>query len=136
MLFSILIGSVVYILAQFLWYSPWGFGSRWRRLVKVAPTALSEPLALPDFLSPTVRQILLPAVIVSFSLHVFRVITAGLGLSGFFLGTGVLWYGVVIRKYFKEKISTVERQKWLIEDGALLSSLALVALSVVILEKF
>lgn len=136
MLLSILIGTGVYILAQFIWYSPWAFGPAWSRLQKKAPSKMNEPVALPSFVTPNVRRILLPALIVSFALHVFRAMTIGFGLSGFFLGTVILWFGVVIRKYLKKKADVAGREKWLIEDGALLFSLIVVAVSVAIVGNF
>lgn len=135
MFFSVLIGAGVYILAQFSWYSPWAFGPAWSRLQKRVPSKMSEPVALPSFVTPSVRRILLPALIVSFSLHVFRVMTAGFGLEGFFLGTFVLWFLVVSGKYLWKKSNPEERRKWFIEDGALLWSLFLVAVSVAILGE-
>jgi hypothetical protein len=136
MLLSILIGTGVYILAQFFWYSPWAFGPQWSRHQKTAPVSSDEPLALPGFMTPNMRRIVLPALIVSFALHVFRTMTIGFGLSGFFFGTVILWLGVVARKYLKKEIAVGEREKWLIEDGALLWSLSLVAVSVVVVGNF
>jgi hypothetical protein len=135
MFFSVLVGTSVYIFAQFTWYSPWAFGPAWSRLQKKAPSKMSDPVALPSFVTPNVRRILLPALIVSISLHVFRVMTAGFGLGVFFLGTSLLWFLVVIGKYLRKNGDPAERQKCLIEDGALLWSLSLVAVSVAILGE-
>ncbi len=135
MFFSVLVGTSVYIFAQFTWYSPWAFGPAWSRLQKKTPSKTSDPVALPSFVTPNVRRILLPALIVSFSLHVFRVMTATFGLEGFFLGTSMLWFLVVSGKYLRGGNDPLQCEKWLIEDGALLWSLSLVAVSVVILGE-
>ncbi len=129
MTFSLFFGVLVYILAQFLWYAPFGFGSLWRRYQKrkdvVLPT--EEPVVLPAFVSPTFRTIILPAITMSMALHVLRVVFGDQDEARFLLLVVVLWLLVVARKHFRKAIDTIQRKKWYIEDGALLWSLLWVA---------
>lgn len=129
MLFSLLVGVLVYILAQFLWYAPFGFGSLWRRYQKRKGAVLNteEPVALPAFVSPTFRTIILPAIIMSMALHVLRVVFENQNELQFFSLVFVLWFLVVAGKHFRKAIDTIQRKKWYIEDGALLWSLLWVA---------
>lgn len=129
MTLSLFFGVLTYILAQFLWYAPFGFGSRWRRYQKrkhVVFTA-EEPVVLPAFVSPTFRTIILPAIIMSMALHVLRVVFENQDEVQFLLLVFVLWLLVVARKHFQKATDPIQRKKWYIEDGALLWSLLWVA---------
>lgn len=132
MLPSLLIGTAVYILAQFVWYSPFGFGSLWSRYHKIVPPEGNDPLVPLTFLSPTVRGILLPALIISSSLHIFRVVMPGFSSGGFLLVVMALWLSVIAPKYLRKRLDLTQRRKWLIEDGALLWSILWVTLAVIV----
>lgn len=132
MLVSLLVGTGVYMLAQFVWYAPFGFGPLWSRYRKATPVSGESPLALPGFVTPSVRGILLPALIISLALHVFRIMTPRLGSASFLFGVLVLWCLVVAGKHLLKSIGEAERRRWFIEDGALLWSLLWVAEVVII----
>lgn len=122
--FSLLGGVFIYILAQFLWYAPFGFGVLWRRYQKRKDVALpaEEPVVLPTFIPSTFRTIILPAIIMSMALHVLRVVFERQDEVQFLLLVIILWFLVVVGKHFR-KVDTTQRKKWYIEDGALLWSL-------------
>ncbi|MBP9728026.1 MAG: hypothetical protein KBD27_01475 [Candidatus Moranbacteria bacterium] len=127
MILSLLSGVVVYILAQFLWYAPFGFGALWWQYQKIVLPKTREPVALPAFISPTFRTIVLPAVIMSMALHVLRVVFHDQDEIHFLFLVIALWFLVVAGKYFRKSSDTIQRKKWYIEDGALLWSLLWVA---------
>lgn len=132
MLLSFLIGVAVYTLAQLLWYSPFGFGPLWERLQKSVPGEEASPVALPAFVPSSVRGIVLPAVLISLALHVLRIMMSRSDFVGFLSGVLTLWFFVVMPKYLRKNISATQRQKWYIEDGALLWSLLWVSESIML----
>lgn len=127
MFLSLLVGVIVYMVAQFFWYAPFAFGPLWTRLSKDVPSSSIVPIALPAFMGPSMRNILFPAVIVSFELHVLRVVVSGLSTESFLCIIIGLWLSVVAGKYLRKSVEETQRRKWHIEDGALLWSLLWVA---------
>ena len=128
---SLLAGTLVYILAQIVWYSPFGFGLRWTRYQKtIASEKNSEKdversgfLMLPEYIPLPLRAILLPACGISLSLHVFRVMMPGLSGTILLLVVLMIWLSIVMGKYFRKNLDVTQRRKWRIEDGAVLWSL-------------
>ena len=131
MVFSFVIGTAVYILAQFLWYAPFAFGPLWSRYGKGAPESES-PVLLPVCVPQSIRGIILPAILISLTLHVLHIMLSHSDTVGFLSGVLTLWFFVVLPKYVRRNINTAQRQKWYIEDGALLWSLLWVSASILL----
>lgn len=131
MFLSLLAGTLVYILAQVVWYSPFGFGPRWTQYQKtIASEKYSEKdaeqsvfLTLPEYIPLPLRAILLPAFAISLSLHVFRVMLPGLSGTILLFVVLMIWFSVAMGKYFRKNLDVTQRRKWRIEDGAVLWSL-------------
>jgi len=122
MFVSLLFGVIAYVLAQFLWYSPWAFGPLWRRYNTAIPSK-GDPLVLPTIITSSMRRIWLPAVMTSVALHVLQVTFPMFSTGSFLFIVIFLWFSVIASKHLKKNTNDVQRRKWYIEDGALLWSL-------------
>ena len=131
MFVSLCVGVLIYIAAQYVWYSPWAFGPLWTRLEKESPESRAYALALPASFGPFIRGVVLPAVLLSITLHVFRLWVGEVSSQTYLIGVGLLWFLTVVWKYFRSGVAA-QRRKLYVADGALLWSLLWVSAGVIL----
>ncbi len=129
MLFSILIGACLYILIQFVWYSPWGFGRVWLASEQSSPDEAIHELKKPGFIPESIQGILIPSFLMSIALHALYAVLGKLGVVVFFWATFGIFLLTVGKKYREwNRVDHATRLKWQVEDGAFSLSLFSLAL--------
>lgn len=131
MIFSIILGALLYGLVQFTWYSPYLLGPVWLRLTKTTEEEVER--ALPQFwLSwDVIGQTLVPAVLMSMAIHALGLVLARFGAHIFFLAVAAIFVVTALPKYLREiRADRNTVRLFFVYDGAFLVSLVLLALFV------
>lgn len=128
MILSVVLGAVLYLLIQFFWYSPLGFGRIWLASEQSTPEEAIRDLKKPGFLPESIQGILVPSLLMSIALNALYAVLGRLGIVVFFGATFGLFILTVGKKYGQwGKTDHATRLKWQLQDGVLLLSLLAVA---------
>lgn len=135
MFFSVLLGALLYIVIQFLWYSPFGFGQHWLALKKGTLDLATEGGSNLRGVPASIQHLIFPALLMSVALHTLAVVLARFGTIVFFVGVGLMFLSTVAWKYTGwSKTESSTRLQWYVTDGALLASLVTLALFVTLAQ--
>lgn len=136
MFLSLLLGALLYVFIQFLWYSPLLFGTAWIAWKEKVPDGFGSELPQSNGLPAGIPAILVPALLMSVAINTLYVVLARLGPEVYFGAVWGLFSLTVIKKYGGWRQATPPlRRLWYISDGALLVSLITLAFLVFFLQN-
>jgi len=131
MIFSIILGALLYGLVQFTWYSPYLLGPVWLRLTKTTEEKVQRALSRSFFSWDSIGQVVVPAFLMSMALHALGLVLARFSVGTFYLVTGGIFVLTTFPKYLQYwKADRGQYQLFWIYDGVFFVSLALLALFV------
>lgn len=131
MLFSVILGALLYIAIQLFWYSPLGFGRVWLTAKQQSSTGAIEEAKQPGWFPKSLQGIVIPALLMSMALHALYIVLGRFGVGVFFGATLGLFALTTVKKYSQwNAADQTTRVLWRLQDGALLLSLLTLALFV------
>lgn len=132
MLLSVLLGAVLYLIVQFFWYSPLGFGRAWLSLKRVTPEQTIATLSSPTIVPESVLHLIAPAFLMSTAIHALAFVVGKFGPQIFIATLGAMFLLTAGPKYLGQAIRDPEARLLAhIGDGALFLSLAALAAYIV-----
>lgn len=124
MILSLFLGAFLYIIIQFFWYSPLGFGKKWLVLKQLTSEETITNLKQLGPISEIFQGVIFPAIVMSAAFHALFLVLSHFGTAIYVAGALTMTLSILLPKYRRWLTLSKKEQTLLkMSDGAFFTSL-------------